>query len=275
MTTERPHRTRLPPSEVAYPRAETTIRLDREIHPYIALDHREPNRFTVLESKWPRVALVNIVDLRLSSVDKKTRPGEERVSLCNYTNVYNNNFIRADIDFMKATASEREIQKCRLEVDDVVITKDSEKHDDIGVPALISEDIANLVCGYHLAILRPLSPVLDGGYLFYALGTYEAKRQFQSYANGITRFGLRRNDIGLVKIPFPPLAEQRKIAAILSSVDATIEKTGVGPRLIIANECLHGEVAPHCQDTTPVFDTIARAESMRDRIGGFGRASAG
>ena len=50
---------------------------------------------------------------------------------------------------------------------------------------------------------------------------------------------------------------------------------GVGPRLIIANECLHGEVAPHCQDTTPVFDTIARAESMRDRIGGFGRASAG
>ena len=50
---------------------------------------------------------------------------------------------------------------------------------------------------------------------------------------------------------------------------------GVPPELIIANECLHGEGAPHCQDTTPVFDTIARAESTRGRIGGFGRASAG
>ena len=58
-----------------------------------------------------------------------------------------------------------------------------------------------------------------------------------------------------------------------SDIGSIVE--GVGPRLIIANECLHGEVAPHCQDTTPVFDTIARAESMRDRIGGFGRASAG
>ena len=49
---------------------------------------------------------------------------------------------------------------------------------------------------------------------------------------------------------------------------------GVGPGLIIAGECLHGEGAPHCQDTTPVFDMIARAETTRDRIGGFGRASA-
>ena len=49
---------------------------------------------------------------------------------------------------------------------------------------------------------------------------------------------------------------------------------GVGPGLIIASECLHGEGAPHCQDTTPVFDMIARAETTRDRIGGFGRASA-
>ena len=53
-----------------------------------------------------------------------------------------------------------------------------------------------------------------------------------------------------------------------------IFRWGVGPRLIIANEDLHGEGAPHCQGTTLVFDTIARAETTRDRIVGFGRASA-
>ena len=48
----------------------------------------------------------------------------------------------------------------------------------------------------------------------------------------------------------------------------------LAPELIVASECLHGEGAPHCQDTTPVFDMIARAETTRDRIGGFGRSSA-
>ena len=49
---------------------------------------------------------------------------------------------------------------------------------------------------------------------------------------------------------------------------------GVAPELIVSSECLHGEGAPHCQDTTPVFDMIARGETTRNRSGGFGRASA-
>ena len=106
---------------------------------------------------------------------------------------------------------------------DVVVTKDSEKYDDIGVPALVREDIPDLVCGYHLAILRPSPSKLDGAYLFYALSTNEAQRQFHSYANGITRFGLRKADIGLVEIPLPPLTEQRAIAHILGTLDDKIE----------------------------------------------------
>ena len=103
---------------------------------------------------WTRVALDNVIDLRLSSVDKKSKESECPVLLCNYMDVYNNNFIHFEMDFMKATATEQEIDKCSLVAGDVIITKDSEKHDDIGVPALVREDIPNLVCGYHLAILR-------------------------------------------------------------------------------------------------------------------------
>ena len=174
---------------------------------------------------WPWDMLANVVDLRLSSVDKKTILGEKAVRLCNYTNVYNHSVLRADMDYMEATATAREIQKCKLEVGDVVITKDSETPDDIGVPAVVREPVVNLVCGYHLAILRPLKSTLDGEYLHYALGTNNAKRQFRMYANGITRFGLRAADIERVAIPRPTLPEQRKIAAILSAVDDAIEKT--------------------------------------------------
>lgn len=39
---------------------------------------------------------------------------------------------------------------------------------------------------------------------------------------------------------------------------------GVPPELIIANECLHVEGAPHCQDEPRWFDTSSRAEATRD-----------
>ena len=174
-------------------------------------------------SQWSCVSLDDVIDLRLSSVDKKSKANEYPVRLCNYMDVYNNSFIHSNMDFMTATVTEREIDKCSLIAGDVVITKDSEKHDDIGVPALVREDIPKLVCGYHLAILRPRSSKIDGTYLFYALSNNDTQRQFHSYANGITRFGLRKSDIGLVEIPLPPLPEQRAIADVLGTLDDKIE----------------------------------------------------
>ena len=194
--------------------------------------HREIEReYVVLQEatnktdteRWPRVALGDVIDLTLSSVDKKSLANEQPVQLCNYMDVYNNSFIHAGMDFMTATATQREIAKCSLDAGDVAITKDSEKHDDIGVPALVREDVPDLVCGYHLAILRPHPEEMDGTYLFYALSTNEAQQQFHSYANGVTRFGLRKADIGLVEIPKPPLHEQRAIAHVLGTLDDKIE----------------------------------------------------
>ena len=173
--------------------------------------------------EWRRVALGDLIDLQLSSVDKKTKANEQAVQLCNYMDVYNNSFIHADIDFMTATATEREIARCSLAAGDVVITKDSEKYDDIGVPALVREDVPNLVCGYHLAILRTRQSLVDSTYLFYALSSVDAQRQFHSFANGVTRFGLRKADIGLVEVPLPPLPEQRAIAHVLGTLDDKIE----------------------------------------------------
>jgi len=167
--------------------------------------------------------LNDVTNVIISNVDKKTKPGERPVRLCNYTDVYKNDYIRPNIYFMNATATEHEIEKCSLFKGDVVITKDSEKNDDIGVPAYIKDNIEDLVCGYHLVILRPNPHKIDGAYLFYALSTLESQHQFHARANGITRFGLRKADIGTVLIPTPPLSEQRAIAHILGSLDDKIE----------------------------------------------------
>ena len=172
---------------------------------------------------WPTAPLGQVTELTLSSVDKKTKPHEQAVLLCNYMDVYSNKFIRSDLDFMTATATEREIRRCALRPGDVVITKDSEQYDDIGVPALVRDDVGNLVCGYHLAILRPLQESIHGHYLLYALQIENVQHQFHAYANGVTRFGLRKDDILRVEIPLPPLPEQRAIAGVLGALDDRID----------------------------------------------------
>ncbi len=111
----------------------------------------------------------SIVDIRVSNVDKHAKDGEIPVQLCNYVDVYNNDRITHNIRFMRATATLNEIERFRLETGDVLITKDSEVWTDIGVPAFVEYAAQDLVCGYHLALLRPLQATLNGVYLFRVL----------------------------------------------------------------------------------------------------------
>src|SRR6202040_4188005 len=89
-----------------------------------------------------------------SNVDKHTKDNEVPVLLCNYVDVYNNEFILPDMDFMSASATASEIERFTLRKGDVLITKDSESWDDIAVPALVASELEGVVCGYHLAIVR-------------------------------------------------------------------------------------------------------------------------
>ncbi len=166
--------------------------------------------------------IVDIATVINSPVDKKTKKGENSVKLCNYVDVYNNREIKGYIDFMVASASSNEIERFSLNEGDVVITKDSETPDDIGVPTFIAENIPDLVCGYHLAILKPKKCV-HGKYLSYALSSRKARHDFIPYAQGITRFGLSKDAYEKVKIFCPEPKEQIQIVMVLDSIQTQIE----------------------------------------------------
>ena len=155
-----------------------------------------------LPKGWREVRLADACEIIVSPVDKKTVDGELPVKLCNYTDVYYNNAIDSKIDFMAATAKPREIEKFSIITDDVIITKDSETPDDIGVPAYVKETADNLLCGYHLTILRSKRHT-TGKYVCYALTAPKVKYDFYRFANGITRFGLTNGSYQKIKIPLP------------------------------------------------------------------------
>ena len=180
-----------------------------------------------LPPAWKLEKVKFYAEVRNSNVDKSISENEEPVGLCNYTDVYYNDRITADLDFMEGSATEAEIERFQLKRGQVILTKDSEGWNDIGIPALIIEDMPDVLCGYHLSVFEP-GPKLDGGFLAWLCRSEPLNDQFKLAANGVTRFGLGQHPMKNAFIALPPLETQRRIARFLDEktarIDGLIEK---------------------------------------------------
>jgi type I restriction enzyme S subunit len=183
---------------------------------------------------WGVKRLRTVADMLVSNIDKLTVEGELPVRLCNYVDVYKNDRITGSLPFMRATATKDEVDRFRLRSGDVLITKDSESWTDIGVAALVEYTAPELVCGYHLAILRARDETLDSRYLLRALQSQGVAVQLHVAANGVTRYGLSHDAIKSALLPVPPLAEQAAIVHFLDHADRRIRRYIAAKKKLIA-----------------------------------------
>lgn len=176
---------------------------------------------------WRLERLKFYADVRNSNVDKTISDDEEPVQLCNYTDVYYNDRITRELEFKQGSATEAEIEKFQLKRGQVIITKDSEGWDDIGIPALVTEDMPDVLCGYHLSVFEP-GPDLDGAFLAWLCRSDPLNDQFKLGANGVTRYGLGQYPMKNALVALPPIESQRQIARFLdektAQIDGLIEK---------------------------------------------------
>jgi type I restriction enzyme, S subunit len=182
-----------------------------------------------LPTEWGKFRLDAVADVLFSNVDKHSHEDEVSVRLCNYVDVYKNDEITIDIDFMEATAELREIEKFQLHIGDILVTKDSEEPDDIAIPALVVEDLPGVICGYHLALIRPRSRKVTGEFLVWLHRSKQFRAQYEAKAVGVTRFGLSQYAFRQALIPLPPVEEQKRITAYLKlsciAIDAVVSLT--------------------------------------------------
>jgi len=180
-----------------------------------------------LPSAWGLARLKAAAHVIPSNVDKHSKSEEQPTKLCNYTDVYYNDLITSNVNFMGATASAGEIAKFALAPGDVVITKDSETADDIAVPAFVAEPVPGVICGYHLALVRAREGTY-GRYLHYLFHARYLRSYFEVQARGLTRVGISQSALGNAPIPMPQFAEQKTIADFLdretAKIDALIEE---------------------------------------------------
>lgn len=104
-------------------------------------------------------------------------------------------------------------------------------HGTIGRVAFVREADERWTVDGQIMVIRPKDESVLGRYLFDWMSRQQSKSQLVAMEKGGAFDQLRgqthiyRGDVGGIMVRVPPLGEQRKIAAILSSVDDAIEAT--------------------------------------------------
>ncbi|MBR6124065.1 restriction endonuclease subunit S [Candidatus Saccharibacteria bacterium] len=172
-----------------------------------------------------KVKLSDVARVEISGVDKKSKPGQKSVRLCNFVDVYHNWAITQDMrdSFMEATASDKEIEALSIKKGQVAFTKDSETRDDIGIPTYIADDFDDVVLGYHNALITPDERKLNGKYLNAFMHSSYIQKYFENNASGSgQRYTLSNDTVNSIPILLPTIKEQEKIGNLFSLIDRKI-----------------------------------------------------
>ena len=166
----------------------------------------------------PYVSLGELVEIANRGVNKVDTPGETKVHLLNYMDVYRNRELTQAVIAGITTASENQISQCDLRVGDILVTPTSETRDDLAHASVVVGEMPNTVYSYHVMRLRILDfENVEPKFLAYQFRSAALQSQIVASSNGITRFGLTKPKWGALKIQLPPKEIQLEVVRILET----------------------------------------------------------
>ncbi|MBD3886254.1 restriction endonuclease subunit S [Phormidium tenue FACHB-886] len=182
-------------------------------------------KFTAdLPSDWNIIRLDNLAEI-VSGVTKG-RKLEGRSTICvPYLRVANVQAGHLDLKEIKEIeVSVDEVEKFRLKPGDVVMTEGGDR-DKLGRGAVWQGEVDLCLHQNHIFRVRPKIDILDPYYLEAYLGSPEAQTYFLRCAKQTTGIAsINMTQLRAFPVLLPPIAEQRRIAAILDRADAVRRK---------------------------------------------------
>lgn len=190
---------------------------------------------TEIPEDWEMIRLRYVGEFTSSGIDKKIVEGEPLVKIINYTDVYgnSNHLLKSDRDYMVVSCPEEKRIDHQVIRGDLIFTPSSETIEDIGLSALVDEELENTAYSYHVLRFR-FYRELDHNYKKYLCNNHFVLNQFSSNAKGTTRQILNRDNFNDAIVFLPPLDQQKQISKFLD------EKITLLDDLIEHNELIFG-----------------------------------
>lgn len=195
-----------------------------------------------IPEEWEVKQLDSIFDFYGGMPFSRSALGEEGVFYLHYGDIHKTDKrvfnIYSDSKWLpRLDIDKREIKEYSLlNTGDIVFVDASEDTEGIGKSVVIINDEKKLfVSGLHTIIAKEKKPILDLGYKQYCFSNPFVRKQFVRIATGATVYGISKTNIKQIKIPVPPLEEQKKIGDILQSIETKIhrEKEKLNPLIEI------------------------------------------
>lgn len=181
--------------------------------------------FGQLPKGWELRRLRTLGRFSSSGIDKKTVEGEPLVRMVNYTDVYGNSTLelRNSPDYMVVSCPANKVDEHGLRQGDMLFTPSSETAEDIGVSAVVMEDLDNTVYSYHITRFR-MRDGISVRYRKYLCNHPRVLRQFSRLCKGTTRQILVREDFKSAWVAVPPPDQHDRIAAHLDEATAKVDR---------------------------------------------------
>lgn len=139
--------------------------------------------------------------------------------IVNFTDVYNNRYLTADMLNGKVTLSNSEIERYEVKKGDVFFTRTSETKEDIGMSSTVIEDIPNCTFSGFVLRARPITNLLLPKFCAYYFSTNQVRENIVRYSSFTTRATTSGPKLSKIPVPIIPIKEQEKIVNILDRFD--------------------------------------------------------
>lgn len=178
-----------------------------------------------IPDSWTDTRLGNLGLITASGIDKKINKEEPKVKIINFTDIHKaSDYILNNKEYMVVSAPYEKVVVHQIKKGDLIYTPSSETIEDIGISALVNEDIKNTAFSYHVLRFH-FTKNISHEFKKYLSNNTLSLAQFSSKARGTTRQTLSRDDFKTLKLPLPPVQEQQQIANFLDKTTAKIDKT--------------------------------------------------
>ena len=171
--------------------------------------------------KWPVVSLSDALASAEVFVDgdwveSKDQDPEGDVRLVQLADVGDGEYIDKSDRFLTSVKA-RELRCTYLKPGDVMVAR---MPDPLGRACIFPGDLKPAVTVVDVCVIRPDDREHDARWLMHCLNAPACRNQIAGYATGTTRSRISRGNLGKIKIPLPPLAEQLRIAEVLDRAEA-------------------------------------------------------
>jgi type I restriction enzyme S subunit len=170
-----------------------------------------------LPVNWDVKMLKNVTQINKNNISTST-PEDYEIEYIDISSINNIGKIKEITFYNYGNAPSR--AKRLVNIDDVIV---STVRPYLKSFSIINEDKENLVCSTGFAVLTPKSN-METEYIYYFVWSNHFVNYMRRLMRGTSYPAVNKNDVANTFIPVPPLKEQKKIASILSSMDAKIKK---------------------------------------------------